>query len=349
MKKIRMKKDQSIHKLNRILLIISAVVLLIVVWLPIWRIDLTAPQYPEGLRLLIYPNRLAGDVNIVNGLNHYIGMKSLHDADFPEFTTLPGIFIFFSIVALITALLNKKWLLHVFFLLFLVFGIIAMIDFWKWEYDYGHHLNPDAPIIVPGMAYQPPLIGFKQLLNFRAYSIPAIGGWLFVGVGVLLLSINIAEVYRSKKRNIMVRNPLVLLAILFSATMLFSSCNQSTSPIILGKDNCSFCKMPISDARFGGEIITNKGKVYKFDDMHCLLNFLPSDELKSAKDLSFYFVDFSGSHSLIPESKALFYRSEMLKSPMNGNIAVFNNADSLSVIEQQFKGDILHWAELVKR
>ena len=73
------------------------------------------------------------------------------------------------------------------FILFVVFGIVAMIDFWRWEYNYGHNLNPDAPIIVPGMAYQPPLIGFKQLLNFGAYSIPAIGGFLFVGVGIILV------------------------------------------------------------------------------------------------------------------------------------------------------------------
>ena len=62
-----------------------------------------------------------------------------------------------------------------------------MVDFWRWEYAYGHELNPDAPIQVPGMAYQPPLIGYKQLLNFGAFSIPDIGGFLFILVGLLLL------------------------------------------------------------------------------------------------------------------------------------------------------------------
>jgi hypothetical protein len=56
-----------------------------------------------------------------------------------------------------------------------------MIDFWLWEYDYGHNLNPNAPIIVPGMSYQPPLLGFKQLLNFGAYSYPDVGGWIMFG------------------------------------------------------------------------------------------------------------------------------------------------------------------------
>ena len=71
-----------------------------------------------------------------------------------------------------------------------------MIDFWRWEYNYGHDLNPDAAIKVPGMAYQPPLIGYKQLLNFGAYSIPDIGGWLFIAVGIIVLSITVIELRR---------------------------------------------------------------------------------------------------------------------------------------------------------
>ena len=77
----------------------------------------------------------------------------------------------------------------------MAFGIFAMYDFWRWEYDYGHNLDPNAAIIVPGMAYQPPLIGFKQLLNFGAYSFPDIGGWLFIGAGMAML---IAVVYEFK-------------------------------------------------------------------------------------------------------------------------------------------------------
>ena len=61
-----------------------------------WRIELNAPQYPEGLIMLIYPNKLGGNVDIINGLNHYIGMKTLHTEDFIEFTLLPVIIIALS-------------------------------------------------------------------------------------------------------------------------------------------------------------------------------------------------------------------------------------------------------------
>ena len=81
---------------------------------------------------------------------------------------------------------------------FIIFGIVAMVDFWIWEYNYGHDLDPNAAIKVPGMAYQPPLIGFKQLLNFGAYSIPDIGGWLFIGAGVLMVAAFFKDRIKSK-------------------------------------------------------------------------------------------------------------------------------------------------------
>ena len=65
--------------------------------MPLWQIQLNAPQYPEGLVLKMYPHKLGGSVDIINGLNHYIGMKTLHTKDFIEFTVLPFIIVFFSL------------------------------------------------------------------------------------------------------------------------------------------------------------------------------------------------------------------------------------------------------------
>lgn len=180
-------KTSGLSTWVRLLLALCGVLLIVVLFVPMWRIDLDAPQYPEGLRLLIHPHKIGGDVDIINGLNHYIGMKTMHTADFIEFKVLPYIIAFFALAFFITAVINKRKIMNILLFIFIAFGIVAMIDFWKWEYDYGHNLDPNAAIIVPGMAYQPPLIGFKQLLNFGAYSIPDIGGWLFIISGMLLL------------------------------------------------------------------------------------------------------------------------------------------------------------------
>jgi copper chaperone NosL len=78
-------------------------VLVISIFVPIWRIDLDAPQYPEGLAMLIYSNALGGDVEIINGLNHYIGMQTLHAENFIEFTVLPYIIGAFALLCLLVA------------------------------------------------------------------------------------------------------------------------------------------------------------------------------------------------------------------------------------------------------
>ena len=88
--------ENRLGTLSKVLLIISAALLIISIFYPIWRIELDAPQYPEGLALLIYSNKLGGDVEIINGLNHYIGMKTLHAEEFIEFTVLPYIIGFYA-------------------------------------------------------------------------------------------------------------------------------------------------------------------------------------------------------------------------------------------------------------
>ncbi len=333
----------KLSSISRLLLLLGAIGLLVVIFVPIWRIDLDAPQYPEGLSLTIHANGLKGNVDIINGLNHYIGMKSLHNEDFIEFTILPYCIIFFAVAFFLAALFNRKKWLTVVFITFVLFGVIAMIDFWKWEYNYGHNLNPDAAIIVPGMAYQPPLIGFKQLLNFGAYSIPATGGWLFIAAGLLLLFLVIKEWKLSKKKSPLSHFYKASAAIAFLFTA--SSCNSEPQAIVIGKDNCSFCKMTISDNRFGAEVITKKGKVFKFDDAHCIHSWLQEN---NAPGIASFFTDFSNQHTLIKAGQAMFLRSDALKSPMGGNTAAFSNINDLNVVLKQYNGTVLHWNELMK-
>jgi len=180
-------QSDKMTTLMKVVTILCSLMMLAVLFFPIWKIELTAPQYPEGLVLKIWVDKLAGNVDVINGLNHYIGMRHLHTEDFLEFTILPYIVKGFAALGLIVLFLNRKKYFNAWFFLFVFICVVSMADFYRWEYDYGHELNPDAPIKVPGMAYQPPLIGYKKLLNFGAYSIPDTGGWLFIGIGVILL------------------------------------------------------------------------------------------------------------------------------------------------------------------
>lgn len=192
-------KKKSLKGITRILALLGGIGMFIMIFVPIWRIELTAPQYPEGLEMTIYSNKVGGQVDIINGLNHYIGMREIHEDDFVEFKVLPYILGALGLLGIIAAAVNKKWLFYTWTILFLLFGILSMVDFYLWLYDYGHNLDPHAAIQVPGMTYQPPLIGFKQLLNFGAYSIPAIGGWIMIATGVIISGLSIYEFKFNRK------------------------------------------------------------------------------------------------------------------------------------------------------
>lgn len=180
-----------------------AVVILCLITLyffPMWRIDLRAPQYPGGLSLKIWINDVKGDVDIINGLNHYIGMKTIHKRDFPEFVFLPMTMMIFMGLGLIVLLLNRKVYYYMWSGIFVFIAMFSFYDFYKWEYNYGHNLDPAAPIQVPDMSYQPPLFGYKKLLNFEVLSQPDISGWFYISAGMILAGMCIYELKKTASR-----------------------------------------------------------------------------------------------------------------------------------------------------
>ena len=191
-------KTTNLSVLSKAMLAIVGLLFIASLFLPLWRIELDAPQYPEGLVLQLHANKIGGDVAIINGLNHYIGMATLHTENFFEFKILPYIFGAFGVIAFVLIFINKRKIIFGFLITYVLFIILSAIDFYRWNYEYGHNLDPNAAIKVPGMAYQPPLLGFKQLLNFGAYSIPDVGGWLLTACGLLLTAIVLKE-YKFKK------------------------------------------------------------------------------------------------------------------------------------------------------
>lgn len=185
---------------ERRLIWIAAAVLLPVFFfpvLPIWAMKLWAPQYREGLSLTIYTNTIRGDLQSINTLNHYVGMKHITADDFREFTYLPQALTFFGVMALVAALVNRRWIAIFGWLVFTGFAVYMFSDYARWLYDYGHHLDPRAPIKLP--LFTPPLIGFKQMANFKVLSTP-MPGTLLLGLAWLLGPLAIALEMRDARR-----------------------------------------------------------------------------------------------------------------------------------------------------
>ena len=335
---------KALNPYSRIAIAISALLLISAYFVPLWQILMWAPQYPEGLEMQIWINDITGDVKIISALNHYIGMKHIEVSMFPEFGYMTYVVAAVIAVGLITALLNKRFMLVVYSIIVVGCGVAALVDFYMWGYDYGHNLDPTAPIIVPGMSYQPPLIGTKQLLNFTAFSGPAIGGWIFLVSGLIALSTLAIEFFIARTK---LSQPIVTLGVI-ALCVLSISCSVKPEPIKFGKDTCSHCKMTLMDHKFGAEILTTKGKVFKFDDTSCITAFVADGQVKQDDIAQFLVIDFASSGALIDASSAFYVKSEQIKSPMAGNVAAFQSLDELKSHNASWQGQLLRWNDLIK-
>jgi copper chaperone NosL len=340
---------KKLSKASRIIIAIGALALCIALLVPVWSIYLIAPQYPEGLSMQIWLNKITGQVEIINGLNHYIGMKHINADMFPEFSYLPYILLGFALFGLVIAVTGNRKLLFGYLILSVIGGVAALVDFYMWGYDYGHNLDPAAAIQVPGLSYQPPLIGHKKLLNFDSYSYPDTGGWVVVAVTAFFFIIWFLEWRKQKKQTNMTtqKKMATVVPMLITALFLIAGCNPSPEKIAFGKDNCSECKMTIMDPKFGAEIVTKKGKVYKFDDSHCLASFLERRGVEMGDIHHTLFVDYNNNSEFVKVNTVEFVVSSQLKSPMGGNAAAFKNQDEANKKAAELEGSkVTNWATL---
>ena len=196
-------------KFSRLLMMISSALILGVFIKPIWNIRLEAPQYPIPLGLDIHINKFVDerphDIKNINLLNHYVGMKEIPKT-MKEFTVFPIGVIFMAVLGLLVAIFAKRprWYLG-WLILFAILGTAAMYDFYLWEYDFGHNLDPRAIMNFKNpdgspMTFQPPLFGTKHILNFTAHSYPRDGAFMLIaGVGLSVITYLVGR-FETRKR-----------------------------------------------------------------------------------------------------------------------------------------------------
>ena len=124
------------------------------------------------------------------------------------------------------------------------------------------------------------------------------------------------------------------------------SCNIEPKPIEYGQDQCSACKMIISDQRFGAELVTTKGKVYKYDAIECLV---PEVIKNGTEHYSHILVtDFYTPGILIDVKESSFLISTAVPSPMGGNLSAYSAPHFAISNKGESLGDIYDWDELLK-
>ncbi|MGI9548057.1 MAG: hypothetical protein ACR2MM_12515 [Flavobacteriaceae bacterium] len=184
-------------KRSKLVMLLAVLLPLLLFVFPLWKITLEAPQYPTPLGMYIFIDDFADDnphdIQNINLMNHYVGMQYIPDA-IPEFEIFPwGIAITTALGIIIALKGNYKWFLY-WFILMVLLSAAGLYDFYLWEHDYGHNLDPKAILKFTNpdgsvMGFQPPFFGTKDILNFRAHSYPRLGAYsLALGIALSLVA-----------------------------------------------------------------------------------------------------------------------------------------------------------------
>lgn len=131
--------------------------------------------------------------------------------------------------------------------------------------------------------------------------------------------------------------------------LLLSSCSSGPEPFAFGKDLCHTCKMGIIDPKFGAELITKKGKIYKFDDVSCLNHYLRSNAIEQNEISQLLVINFEKENDFLPLEKAVFILGPAIKSPMGGNAAAFTDRAAAEKMNTRLQGELLNWKEVAAK
>lgn len=167
-----------------VLLLLAAALLLASIFLPLWGMTLVSIQYPEGLRMVVYPTRMTGDLGEINNLNRYIGMAQISPELFGELRVIVALFAVTAALCVVAAVVRRRWWSAA---PLVVLAGTAAYGFARMRarlYEYGHQLDPMAPIdIAP---FTPPILGENQIAQFGTWAYFSWGTFLPIVAGALI-------------------------------------------------------------------------------------------------------------------------------------------------------------------
>lgn len=170
--------------------LIAAALIVVSMFFPYWRLKLNAPQYPSGLTATIGVSSVGGDVDEIDGLNHYIGMRRLDEGGkFERSISVFAIPLMAGIAALAALRRRRFWL---FALPAIAYPVVFTADLYYWLRDFGHNLDPTAALSNAFDEFTPTLLGPGRVGQFTTFSMYDIGfGMAFLGAVLLVIAIGV--------------------------------------------------------------------------------------------------------------------------------------------------------------
>lgn len=346
-------------KYQQILMALSGALLLPVFWLPLWSIGIVAPQYSDGLGMFIGLRDIWGhtphDLQNINILNHYIGMKAIVPADVDVLTIMPWVVGGLLVSAFLVAALRRRWLVGAWLVAFVVLGSAGMYEFWSWNYDYGTNLSPDAPLKVPGMTYIPPIIGTATLLTIEASSWPS-WGTLMITLSFMaaLAAFGVADTRIARRLSAAVARRRASGALVLLAGLAMAACGTPEASAAEADAEfpagvpCAFCDGVTVDSRFGGEILTSDGEVLRFMSTECLAAYVNAGRMAERDMESIRVVDYSHGERLVDATTAFFVRAELTDSPNGLGLLATGEEGKAGNLHFFYGGDRLSWTEVLE-
>ncbi|KAB2963085.1 MAG: hypothetical protein F9K18_09025 [Thermoanaerobaculia bacterium] len=194
--------QQPVRLRSRLVLALLVAPLLLAFTAPLWRISMTAPQYPNGLSLDIYAHKVEGgreglDIQEINTLNHYIGMAPIDRAALSDLDWIPfalGVLVILTLR--VAAIGNIRSLIDLAVITF-YFSLFSLGRFVYRLYVLGHNLDPKAPVEVA--PFMPAVFGTKQIANFTVTSLPRLAT-VYMGVFALgVAAVTVWHLWRGRR------------------------------------------------------------------------------------------------------------------------------------------------------
>ena len=168
---------------------LGAMLQIVSIFLPYWKLVLLAPQYPKGLAIQLYVNRLAGDVKEVDGLNHYIGMRPLGEGGELERSVAIIAVVALALLLLAAVFIQNRWA-ALLALPAVLYPVIFLGDLYYWLYSFGHTLDPKAALSSSIKPFTPTIFGPGLVGQFKTIASLEPGFWLAaIGSLVILLGL----------------------------------------------------------------------------------------------------------------------------------------------------------------
>lgn len=177
-------QNRKQYMIPTLLFSVAAFLLIVSIFLPYWKMDLNAPQYPKGLHITAYANRLTGDLSEINGLNHYIGMRPLEEAaQFEKSVSIIAI-ASLSLLMLAAIFVHSKWVILL--VLPAVFmPVMFLLDLQYWMRNFGTNLDPTAPLSSSIKPFVPTVLGRGIIAQFETVALPGAGLYLAILASIL--------------------------------------------------------------------------------------------------------------------------------------------------------------------